>query len=79
MKRSAEETVRVNLLVTMRTAMQGGIPQAAVAAFMKWAPQSDEVCLPITKWISLPILITKFDIDNTDYAGLQLWFGLENE
>jgi hypothetical protein len=48
-KPSAEETARVNLLSTMRTAMQGGRPQAAVAAFMKWAPQSDEVRLPITK------------------------------
>jgi len=48
-KPSAEETARINLLATMRTAMQGGRPQAAVAAFMKWAPQSDEVCLPITQ------------------------------
>ena len=48
---SAEETARANLLATMRTAMQGGRPQAAVAAFMKWAPQSDEVCFPITKRI----------------------------
>ena len=48
-KRSAEETARINLLATMRTAMQGGRPQAAVAAFMRWAPQSEEVCLAIIK------------------------------
>ena len=46
-KPSIEETARINLLATVRTAMQGGRPQAAVAAFMKWAPQSDEVCLLI--------------------------------
>ena len=48
---SAEETARVNLLATMRAAMRRGRPHAAVAAFMKWAPQSDEVCLPITTGI----------------------------
>ncbi|PPQ94798.1 hypothetical protein CVT25_007435 [Psilocybe cyanescens] len=37
-QQSAEETARAKLLGTMRAAMQGGRPQAAVAAFMKWAP-----------------------------------------
>jgi len=31
-----EDTVRVDLLATM---MQGGRPQVAAAAFMKWAPK----------------------------------------
>jgi len=38
-----EDTARVNLLATMRTAMQDGRPQVAAAAFMKWAPKGDEV------------------------------------
>lgn len=32
---NAEETVRVNLSATMRTAMRGGRSQAAVTVFMK--------------------------------------------
>ncbi|KAF4619578.1 hypothetical protein D9613_004793 [Agrocybe pediades] len=39
---TAEEQVRGKLLASMRTAMQGGRPQAAVAAFMKWAPKPEE-------------------------------------
>ncbi|KAF9478651.1 hypothetical protein BDN70DRAFT_879661 [Pholiota conissans] len=41
-KESPEEVARVKLLATMRTAMQAGRPQAAVAAFTKWAPPMDE-------------------------------------
>lgn len=42
-KESPEEVARAKLLATMRTAMQAGRPQAAVAAFTKWAPAMDEV------------------------------------
>ncbi|KAH9482205.1 hypothetical protein JR316_0004300 [Psilocybe cubensis] len=40
-QQSPEEKAKAKLLSTMRTAMQGGRPQAAVAAFMKWAPKPE--------------------------------------
>lgn len=39
---SAEEVARAKMLATIRTAMQAGRPQAAVAAFMKWAPLKED-------------------------------------
>lgn len=41
-KQSAEEVARAKMLATVRTAMQGGRPQAAVAAFMKWTPAKED-------------------------------------
>ncbi|KIM35166.1 hypothetical protein M413DRAFT_20795 [Hebeloma cylindrosporum] len=73
---SAEEMARVNVLATMRTAMQGGRPQAAVAAFMKWAPQNDEVCLLITKGRIVQLLTrqTLFNIFSSGVPCVARWY-----
>ena len=42
-KLSADEKTRQKLLDTMQSAMQSGRPQTASAAFLKWAPKTDEV------------------------------------
>jgi hypothetical protein len=63
-----EDTSRINLLETMRTAMQGGKPQAAVAVFMEWAPKSDEVCP--SKAESVGDIDRNFDKVNAAYVGL---------
>ncbi|KJA29589.1 hypothetical protein HYPSUDRAFT_195963 [Hypholoma sublateritium FD-334 SS-4] len=44
-KQSEEEVARAKMLATMQTAMQAGRPQAAVAAFMKWAPAREDAVL----------------------------------
>ncbi|PPQ69895.1 hypothetical protein CVT26_014158 [Gymnopilus dilepis] len=41
-KLSADEKTRQKLLDTMQSAMQSGRPQTASAAFLKWAPKTDE-------------------------------------
>lgn len=41
-KQGAEDAARAKMLSTMRTAMQAGRPQAAVAAFIKWAPTKED-------------------------------------
>ncbi|KAF5322833.1 hypothetical protein D9619_000235 [Psilocybe cf. subviscida] len=40
-KQTPEEVARANLLSSVRTAVQGGRPQAATAAFMKWIPEGE--------------------------------------
>jgi len=71
-KPSAEEQVRGKLLATMRTAMQGGRPQAAVAAFMKWAPKPEEVYIHFIFVVMIFYLFVDVIIGNARNTGLQL-------
>lgn len=59
-QKSELDKSRAKLLDTMRSGMQGGRPQAAVAAFMKWASENDDKVLYLRVYVSVLISLNIF-------------------